>query len=106
MDPYKQVATTKPIAGFCASIVPRIPSRLERTASSNIVINKAMTARKSTSFHGFSDNMVSGYTGSDFVTKEKVVVSFLLVAGCHLQVVDSLVVAGGWLRGVSRLRAT
>ncbi len=50
--------------------------------------------------------MLSGYTGSDFVTKEKVVVSFLLVAGCHLQVVDSLVVAGGWLRVVSRLRTT
>jgi len=31
-----------------------------------------MTAKKSTSFHGFSDNMVSGYTGSEFVTKEKV----------------------------------
>ena len=74
----------KPVTGFCASAAPRIPSRLERTASNNIVINKAMTTRKSVSFHGLSDNMVSSYTGLDFVTKEKVsagsvfLVSFLL----------------------------
>src|SRR5207244_8482727 len=57
-------------------------------ASSNIMINKAMTARKSVSFHGFSDNMVSGYTGPDFVTKEKSGGWFgvgrgLSVAGCR-----------------------
>jgi hypothetical protein len=46
-----------------------------------MLVNKVMTTRKSVSFHGFSVNMVSGYTGPDFVTKEKVAVGSSLVAG-------------------------
>jgi hypothetical protein len=45
-----------------------------------MVINKVMTTRKSVSFHGFSVNMVSGYTGPEFVTKEKVLTGPAFVA--------------------------
>ena len=58
--------------------------RFEKIPTSSSVDSKAITTRKSISFHGFSDNMVSSYTSEMKVTMEKVLAGLLSVVSGQL----------------------
>src|SRR2546421_1598355 len=110
--PYTQseiVKFTDSLCTFIAASPRSAASRLEKIPTNSSVNSSVIAMRKSISFQGFSDNMVSSYTGGMNVTMEKVLAGLLSVASSQLSFRHAIPAQLNWkcacLRGGTLPRA-